>query len=105
MQDGVWSLQNELTKERTAQAYLRVDDEGLKSFENRIRQVLMSSGSTTFTKIANKWNTVLSLPLPSFISVPWLDQAYMYCCIDHTTPPQWPRSSQSTCVLNIICTE
>lgn len=40
------------------QAYLRVDDEGLKSFENRIRQVLMSSGSTTFTKIANKWNTV-----------------------------------------------
>ena len=58
MQDGVWSLQNELTKERTAQAYLRVDDEGLKNFENRIRQVLMSSGSTTFTKIANKWNTV-----------------------------------------------
>ena len=54
----MWSLQNELTKERTAQAYLRVDDEGLKSFENRIRQVLMSSGSTTFTKIANKWNTV-----------------------------------------------
>ena len=54
----MWSLQNELTKERTAQAYLRVDDEGLKNFENRIRQVLMSSGSTTFTKIANKWNTV-----------------------------------------------
>jgi pre-mRNA-processing factor 8 len=58
LQDGVWSLQNEATKERTAQAYLRVDDEGLKNFENRIRQVLMSSGSTTFTKIANKWNTV-----------------------------------------------
>lgn len=57
--DGVWSLQNEQTKERTAQAYLRVDDEGLKAFENRVRQVLMSSGSTTFTKIANKWNTAL----------------------------------------------
>ncbi len=57
--DGVWALQNELTKERTAQAFLRVDDEGLKAFENRIRQVLMSSGSTTFTKIANKWNTAL----------------------------------------------
>jgi pre-mRNA-processing factor 8 len=55
----VWSLQNEATKERTAQAYLRVDDEALKAFENRIRQVLMSSGSTTFTKIANKWNTAL----------------------------------------------
>jgi pre-mRNA-processing factor 8 len=36
-----------------------VDDEGLKAFENRIRQVLMSSGQTTFTKIANKWNTAL----------------------------------------------
>lgn len=36
------------------QAFLRVDDEGLKAFENRVRQVLMSSGSTTFTKIANK---------------------------------------------------
>ena len=33
---------------------LRVDDEALKAFENRIRQVLMSSGATTFTKIANK---------------------------------------------------
>ena len=40
------------------QAFLRVDDEALKTFENRIRQVLMSSGSTTFTKVANKWNTV-----------------------------------------------
>ena len=42
-----------------AQAFLRVDDEALKSFENRVRQILMSSGSTTFTKIANKWNTAL----------------------------------------------
>ena len=29
--DGVWSLQNETTKERTAQAFLRVDDEALKA--------------------------------------------------------------------------
>jgi hypothetical protein len=43
----------------TAQAFLRVDDTALRQFENRIRQVLMSSGSTTFTKIANKWNTAL----------------------------------------------
>ena len=53
--DGVWALQNIHTKERTAQAFLRVDDEALKAFENRVRQILMSSGSTTFTKIANKW--------------------------------------------------
>jgi pre-mRNA-processing factor 8 len=57
--EGVWNLQNEGTKERTAQAFLRVDDEALKQFENRVRQVLMSSGATTFTKIINKWNTAL----------------------------------------------
>ena len=57
--DGVWRLHNESTKQITAQAFLRVDDEGLKKFENRVRQILMASGSTTFTKIANKWNTSL----------------------------------------------
>ena len=57
--DGVWSLQNESTKERTAQAFLRVDDSAIATFENRVRSILMSSGSTTFTKIANKWNTAL----------------------------------------------
>lgn len=57
--DGVWNLQNEATKERTAQAFLRVSDDALKAFENRVRQILMASGSTTFTKIANKWNTAL----------------------------------------------
>lgn len=57
--DGVWNLQNETTKERTAQAFLRVDDDNIAGFETRVRQVLMSSGSTTFVKIANKWNTTL----------------------------------------------
>ncbi|OAO99508.1 hypothetical protein AXX17_AT4G44100 [Arabidopsis thaliana] len=57
--DGVWNLQNEQTKERTAVAFLRADDEHMKVFENRVRQILMSSGSTTFTKIVNKWNTAL----------------------------------------------
>eukprot|EP00698_Gefionella_okellyi_P003542 TRINITY_DN13333_c0_g1_i1.p1 TRINITY_DN13333_c0_g1~~TRINITY_DN13333_c0_g1_i1.p1 ORF type:complete len:2328 (-),score=536.75 TRINITY_DN13333_c0_g1_i1:58-7041(-) len=57
--DGVWNLQNESTKERTAQAFLRVSDTALKVFENRVRIILMSSGSTTFTKIINKWNTSL----------------------------------------------
>ena len=49
--DGVWNLQNEVTKERTAQCFLRVDDESLTRFHNRIRQILMASGSTTFTKV------------------------------------------------------
>ncbi len=57
--DGVWNLQNLITKERTAQAYLRVCENGVKKFENRIRNILMSSGATTFAKIANKWNTSL----------------------------------------------
>jgi pre-mRNA-processing factor 8 len=56
---GTWNLQNENTKERTAVAFLRVDEEALASFNNRVRHILMASGSTTFTKIANKWNTLL----------------------------------------------
>ncbi|KAJ3312805.1 Pre-mRNA-processing-splicing factor 8, partial [Gonapodya sp. JEL0774] len=59
LREGVWNLVNEQTKERTAQAFLRVDQESLQKFHNRIRQILMSSGSTTFTKIVNKWNTAL----------------------------------------------
>ncbi len=57
--DGVWSLQNEITKERTAQCFLRVDEDSMNKFHNRVRQILMASGSTTFTKIVNKWNTAL----------------------------------------------
>ncbi|KAH8824952.1 NUC071 domain-containing protein [Flagelloscypha sp. PMI_526] len=59
LKDAVWNLSNEQTKERTAQAFLRVSDDGVQQFNNRIRQVLMSSGSTTFSKIVNKWNTAL----------------------------------------------
>jgi pre-mRNA-processing factor 8 len=57
--DGVWNLQNESTKEMTAQAHLRVEESAVRAFDNRIRQILMSSGATTFTKIANKWNTAI----------------------------------------------
>ncbi|KAH9262816.1 pre-mRNA-processing-splicing factor 8 [Batrachochytrium salamandrivorans] len=57
--EGAWSFQNDITKERTAMAYLKVDAAATKSFESRIRQILMSSGSTTFTKIINKWNTAV----------------------------------------------
>lgn len=57
--DGAWTLQNDETKERTATAYLRVAEQGISAFENRVRQILMSSGSTTFTKVANRWNQAL----------------------------------------------
>ena len=59
VKDSVWSLVNNDTKERTAHAFLQVTEEDIQKFNNRIRQILMSSGSTTFTKIANKWNTAL----------------------------------------------
>lgn len=59
VKDSVWSLVDNITKERTAYAFLQVTEEDINKFNNRIRQILMSSGSTTFTKIANKWNTAL----------------------------------------------
>lgn len=58
-QEGVWDLVNQATKERTAKAYLQVSKEEVDKFQNRIRQILMSSGSATFTKVAAKWNTAL----------------------------------------------
>ncbi|KAL5624781.1 hypothetical protein BROUX41_004841 [Berkeleyomyces rouxiae] len=59
VKDSVWSLVDNTTKERTAHAFLQVTEDDIAKFNNRIRQILMSSGSTTFTKIANKWNTAL----------------------------------------------
>ncbi|OVF08136.1 putative U4/U6-U5 snRNP complex subunit [Clavispora lusitaniae] len=58
-QEGVWDLVNQSTKEKTAKAYLQVSREEVDKFQNRIRQILMSSGSATFTKVAAKWNTAL----------------------------------------------
>ncbi|CAF3401556.1 unnamed protein product [Rotaria socialis] len=57
--DGAWDLQNETTKERTAQCFLHVDDESMNRYHNRARQILVASGSTTFKKLVNKWNTAL----------------------------------------------
>ncbi|CAO1618338.1 unnamed protein product [Jaminaea pallidilutea] len=57
--DGVWPLVQTSSGERTAHAFMRVSDEGIASFKNRCRQVLMSAGATTFSKIINKWNTTL----------------------------------------------
>jgi pre-mRNA-processing factor 8 len=57
--DGVWSLVHTDSGERTSQAYVRVSDEGIQAFRNRIRQTLMAAGATTFAKIISKWNTTL----------------------------------------------
>ena len=69
-------MQNEQTKGLTVVAFLRVDDEHMKVFENRVRQILMSSGSTTFTKIVNKWNTALIGIYPAAVISCTLDVYY-----------------------------
>jgi pre-mRNA-processing factor 8 len=57
--DGVWALQNAATKERTAQAFLRVDDEALKAFENRVRQVSATGDRFVFPDTVRRtaWGT------------------------------------------------
>src|SRR5438045_9098983 len=50
VKDSVWSLVDNTSKERTAHAFLQVTEEDIAKFNNRIRQIMMSSGSTTFTK-------------------------------------------------------
>ncbi|GIQ84915.1 pre-mRNA-processing-splicing factor 8, partial [Kipferlia bialata] len=57
--DGLWPLHNDKTKERTASCALQVSESAIKQFENQCRNILMSSGSTTFTRISHKWNNVL----------------------------------------------
>lgn len=57
--EGVWDLLEEQTKQRTAKAYLKVSQDAIDEFDSKIRGILMASGSTTFTKIAAKWNTAL----------------------------------------------
>ena len=47
-------------RDMIAQASLKVDGEAQRQVENRCRTILMSSGSTTFTKNDNKWNTNLT---------------------------------------------
>ncbi|KAH9917780.1 U5-snRNA binding site 2 of PrP8-domain-containing protein, partial [Fomitopsis serialis] len=58
LKDAVWNLTNEQTNIATSLESLASANLGVQQF-NRIRQVLMSSGSTTFSKIVNKWNIAL----------------------------------------------
>lgn len=58
-QDAVWPLVDPQTQERIAYAQVRVSLSEVNRFNNRIRQILMTSGSTTFSKVIDKWNTAL----------------------------------------------
>ncbi|CAN3368761.1 pre-mRNA-splicing factor 8 [Diutina catenulata] len=57
--EGAWSLVDTTTKLRTAVAYLQVSSAEIDKFVSRVRQILMSSGSSTFTKVGGKWNTAV----------------------------------------------
>lgn len=57
--EGVWDLVDSKTQQRTSKAFLKVSKEAVDRFEGTIRGILMAAGSTTFTKIAAKWNTAL----------------------------------------------
>ncbi|KAJ0236470.1 PROCN domain-containing protein [Hirschfeldia incana] len=53
---GVWNLQS---RERTAVAFVRVDDEHMKAFESSVRRILRSPESTANSKIVTMWNKTL----------------------------------------------
>ncbi|KAL0224761.1 hypothetical protein RCL1_002673 [Eukaryota sp. TZLM3-RCL] len=57
--ESAWALQDPHTRERTALAFVRVSKDGMERFNNRVRQILITSTSTTFSKVINKWNTTL----------------------------------------------
>ncbi|KAL0204935.1 hypothetical protein P9112_000242 [Eukaryota sp. TZLM1-RC] len=57
--ESTWALQDQITKDRTALAFVRVSKKGMERFNNRVRQILITSASTTFSKVINKWNTTL----------------------------------------------
>ncbi len=68
--DGVWPLIQASSGERTSTAFLRVSEEGIANFSNRVRALLMSAGAAPFSKIANKWNTCL-IALMTYYREPW----------------------------------
>nr|BAS01665.1 splicing factor PRP8 [Lotharella vacuolata] len=57
--EGIWKFFNPKDSSYCVIIELTLHEKAIKYFENRIRQILMSSGSTTFTKIANRWNLSL----------------------------------------------
>ncbi|CEP25031.1 PRP8 [Cyberlindnera jadinii] len=57
--NNVYNIKERPTKQRTAKAFLQVTAEDVEKFHDRIRQVLMSSGSVAFAKVAARWNTAL----------------------------------------------
>eukprot|EP00834_Sanchytrium_tribonematis_P005171 NODE_296_length_10502_cov_0.638374.p1 type:complete len:2225 gc:universal NODE_296_length_10502_cov_0.638374:3591-10265(+) len=55
--EGCWQIIHE--NQQLATAYIRVSQEDIDAFENRMRQILMTSAGTTFQKVIQKWNSAL----------------------------------------------
>nr|UXY87508.1 splicing factor Prp8 [Cryptomonas sp.] len=54
--EAVWFFKEHGKNEQYICAIPMITDIAVKQFENKIRQVLIISNSTTFTKISNRWN-------------------------------------------------
>ena len=55
-----WQFKQKLKRSKNFLYFIPlINNMSIKQFENRIRIILMSSNSTTFTKITNKWNSNL----------------------------------------------
>eukprot|EP00127_Corallochytrium_limacisporum_P002632 Clim_evm68s134 gene=Clim_evmTU68s134 len=57
--DAEWTLQNSTTMAKTAMAYVKVEQSAVDEFWSRIRSLLMTAGTSPFTKIAARWNSAL----------------------------------------------
>ncbi|KAL0246061.1 hypothetical protein GEMRC1_007277 [Eukaryota sp. GEM-RC1] len=57
--ESTWALTDVNTGAKTALGFVRVSADGMERFSNRVRQILITSSSTTFSKVVNKWNTTL----------------------------------------------
>lgn len=81
--DGCWMLRHCRTRELSAVAYLRVNQQAIDLFESRVRALLMASGSTAFTKIASRWNSLLigfvGLFREAILGTPELSQLFARC--------------------------
>eukprot|EP00792_Barthelona_sp_PAP020_P004627 TRINITY_DN2246_c0_g1_i1.p1 TRINITY_DN2246_c0_g1~~TRINITY_DN2246_c0_g1_i1.p1 ORF type:complete len:2283 (-),score=561.88 TRINITY_DN2246_c0_g1_i1:22-6870(-) len=54
-----WTMKNIITAKILLYVWLKVSQTSVKQFESNVRTLLLTSGSTTFTKIASRWNVIL----------------------------------------------
>uniref|UniRef100_A0A6T6SP05 mRNA splicing factor PRP8 n=1 Tax=Amorphochlora amoebiformis TaxID=1561963 RepID=A0A6T6SP05_9EUKA len=56
---AIWKLKSDNIDFGQTYCMIDIANKSIVSFQNRIRHIILTSGSSTFTKISNKWNTTL----------------------------------------------